>query len=296
MSATDRPTPQEDASPAGDRDTRRSVMLHSCVSICMVLVVIALVALMWLSGWDAGKIRDNVAARLSDRLWKVKLEENFRAETLRIASTNGNELTLATHERKEVFERDTVRIVPLLNRAVPFTDRKTMVAFPATYRYHVLLNDPWAIEAAGNTVVIRAPQIRPTLPVAFDSGQVETETKGWWVSGAWATADKEALTTRITEKLGEQAQTKEMLDAVKNECRDSLAKFVKNWLLREDSWREGRFTEIKVLFPDEGEDLLEKMPPVLRLGEENEAPPAAASSAGEPPMPVPATVELDPAP
>lgn len=243
----------------------RGVLFHSCLSVMLMSVVVFLLVLMWLSGWNLGKIRENVVQRWTDRFWKLQLEEQFRAETLRVASTNGNELTLATHERREVFERKTVGIVPLLNRAVPFTDRKTTVAFPATYRYHILLNDPWSIETSGQTIVIRAPVIRPTLPVAFDSGQVATDTEGWWVSGAWAESDKEALKSRITEKLGEQAQTPDMIQAVREQCRDSLAKFVKTWLLREHHWREGQFTEIKVLFPDEPEARLKEMPPALRL-------------------------------
>ena len=238
-----------------------------CLSslILLVVVLLSVAVLIWKGGdW----LQQNVVdpwKYWKNPLWAVKLEQEFRAETLRIASTNGNELTLVTHERREVFEQKSVGIVPFLNRPVPFTDRKTTVAFPATYRYHVLLNDPWSIETAGQTLLIRAPMIRPTLPVAFDTAQVETDTKGWWITGAWADSDKEALKVRITEKLATQAQTKEMIDAVRDQCRDSLAKFVKDWLLKEHYWIKGGLTEIKVLFPDESEELLQSMKPVLRL-------------------------------
>lgn len=261
---------KESGLPGREPKPYKAVILHSCLSVLLLLVVICLLVLMWLSGWNPDRIRENVVQRWADRFWKVKLEENFRAETLRIASTNGNELTLVTHERREVFERNTVGIVPLLNRAVPFTDRKTTVAFPATYRYHILLNDPWSIETSGETVIIRSPVIRPTVPVAFDSGQVEMDTKGWWVSGGRAETDKDALVARITEKLGEQAKTPEMIDAVRDQARDSLAKFVKTWLMKEHYWKEGRFTAIKVLFPDEADEKLEQMEPTLRLQPEGE--------------------------
>jgi len=270
MMMSDDPPVNGPQPPAEEPRSRGSSCLHSCVTGVLLLTVVGLVALLWMSGWSVGEIRKNLTRQFSEQFWKVNLEENFRAETLKIASTNGNELTLARHERKEVFERDTVVVVPLLNRAVPFSDRKTKVAFPATYRYHILLNDPWAIETQEETVVVRAPEIRATLPVAFDSGKVKTDTEGWWVSGGRAGTDAEALKKRITEKLNEQAQTEEMIDAVRDECRDSLAKFVKNWLMKEDYWRAGRFTEIKVLFPDEGEAMLGEMEPVLEFGEEEE--------------------------
>jgi hypothetical protein len=257
--------PRPEALPARKSRLIVALVLQTGLSIVLLLTVIGLVTLMWLSGWSVDKIRNNVVQNWKDRFWQVNLEDRFRAETLQIASTQGNELTLAIHERKEVFERNTVAIVPLLNRAVPFTDRKTTVAFPATYRYHVLLNDTWSVEAAGETVLIRAPMLRPTLPVAFDSGQVETATEGWWVSESWAGTDKDALKARITDQLGRQAKMPEMIDAVRDQCRDSLANFVRTWLMKEQYWSEGRFTEIKVLFPDEPEELLKEMEPTLRL-------------------------------
>ncbi|MEM7603199.1 MAG: hypothetical protein AAF357_17535, partial [Verrucomicrobiota bacterium] len=171
--------------------------------------------------------------------------------------------TLATHERQEVFTRDSV--VKFFEVNVPFSDRKTEVTFPATYRYHVMLNDEWGIETQNQTVVIRAPDIRPTLPVAFDSGKVHTNSKGWLIFEGRKGIDEEALKVKITERLNKSAASDEMIDAVRDECRDSLAKFVQNWLMREEFWRGGQFTEIKVLFPDEADELLGEMDPIIEL-------------------------------
>ena len=41
------------------------------------------------------------------------------------------------------------------------------------------------------------------------------------------------------------------LRIVREPCRKAVAEFVKNWLLREEHWREDRFTSVVVIFPDE---------------------------------------------
>ena len=41
---------------------------------------------------------------------------------------------------------------------------------------------------------------------------------------------------------------------VREEARKTVAGFVKNWLLKEDQWREDRFHSVIVRFSDESED------------------------------------------
>ena len=40
-------------------------------------------------------------------------------------------------------------------------------------------------------------------------------------------------------------------DFVREACRQSVAAFVKTWLMKEDYWRQDRFHQIVVVFPDE---------------------------------------------
>jgi hypothetical protein len=58
---------------------------------------------------------------------------------------------------------------------------------------------------------------------------------------------------------------------VREACRQSVAAFVKKWLMREGQWRSDRFTSIVVVFPHEAsvsadQDLLQlRHEPTLKL-------------------------------
>jgi hypothetical protein len=90
----------------------------------------------------------------------------------------------------------------------------------------------------------------PTLPVAIDTGRIQKKTRS-----GWARFDKvenlDALEKSITARLAERAASQANLNDVREECRRSVARFVRNWLLREDHWREDRFSDIVFVFPDE---------------------------------------------
>jgi hypothetical protein len=74
-------------------------------------------------------------------------------------------------------------------------------------------------------------------------------------SNGWLRFNKDddlaALEQGITEELDKRADDKVHRDYVREACRQSVAEFVKTWLMKEDFWREDRFHQIVVLFPDE---------------------------------------------
>ena len=61
----------------------------------------------------------------------------------------------------------------------------------------------------------------------------------------------EALERSITATLETRAMDERHLALVREASRQSVAAFVKHWLMKEDHWREDRFTSIVVVFPDE---------------------------------------------
>jgi hypothetical protein len=63
--------------------------------------------------------------------------------------------------------------------------------------------------------------------------------------------DLTALEQGITDELNKRANDKVHRDYVREACRRSVAEFVKTWLMKEDDWRQDRFHQIVVLFPDE---------------------------------------------
>ena len=61
----------------------------------------------------------------------------------------------------------------------------------------------------------------------------------------------EELEKSITPVLRGYAADPRHLNLVKGKSRLTIAEFIKDWLLREDQWREDRFRRVVVFFPDE---------------------------------------------
>jgi hypothetical protein len=78
------------------------------------------------------------------------------------------------------------------------------------------------------------------------------------------------MTPTLNQRAGDHAHVK----LVREACRQSVAAFVRKWLMREGQWRGDRFTSIVVVFPDEAavssdEELLRlNAAPTLRLGKD----------------------------
>jgi len=186
---------------------------------------------------------------------------NLFSEQLKVQSTNGNTLEVAIATSTENFSRESV--YSMFGKKVWLSDTKAAVSVPATYRYHVRLDESWQLHTSDRTCVVQAPAIRPSLPVAYDTGSMVKTVQGSILRDA--NANMALLETSITEKLGQRAESSESIDAVRDASRMAVAQFVKNFLLGTEHWRDGRFTAIQVYFPDEDPKMAETRPPVLQL-------------------------------
>jgi hypothetical protein len=143
---------------------------------------------------------------------------------------------------------------------------------PVSFRYHLRLSESWRLAARDQTCLVLAPQIRPSLPPAIHTAEMERRAES-----GWARFDKndqlDALERSMTPSLEQRAGDAAHLQLVREASRQSVAGFVKKWLMREGQWRSDRFTSIVVLFPDEAavssdQDLLRfRNEPTLRLGQ-----------------------------
>lgn len=179
---------------------------------------------------------------------------------LKVTATGGNILEIATAESSEHFKRTTN--MAMFGKVLPLTTTVSEITIPATYRFHIDLNEAWNITPDGNRLLVRAPKVKPSLPVAFDTAGVQKKTTAGWVR--WDSAgDMESLEKEITGKLAERASHPETLAKIRNDGRVAVAKFVQKWLIEQDAWAEGKFDEILVVF--DGEDGLLQRPPTLSL-------------------------------
>ncbi len=183
---------------------------------------------------------------------------------LRVKATDGNILEVATAESSERFSRTSN--LEMFGRVLPGTTTVSEITVPATYRFHIDLRDQWDLLVDGKRLLVTAPPVRPSLPVAFDTGGMRKKSQSGWAR--WDGAENlAALEKEITGKLEERAGQPYTLERIRDESRVAVARFVRDWLLDRDAWGEGRFEEIVVVFAGEDDKIIRSEPATLRLGD-----------------------------
>jgi len=181
---------------------------------------------------------------------------------LNATATDGNILEIATAESTERFSRTSN--VAMFGRVLPGTTTVSEITVPATYRFHIDLKEEWNLVADGKRLLVTAPAVRPSLPVAFDTGGVQKKTQSGLVR--WDGAENlAALEKEVTGKLAERATQPATLGKIREEGRTAVAQFVRTWLLDKEAWGEGRFEEIVVVFSGEDDKVITSEPSSLRL-------------------------------
>jgi len=140
----------------------------------------------------------------------------------------------------------------------------TEIRVPVTYRYHLRLDEPWRLEVEGQSCVVHAPRIRPTLPPAIDTGGMEKFSASGWLRFN-EDEQMDELERGITAALSERAADPAHLELVRERCRLEVAEFVRSWLLIEDHWRFDRFRSVTVIFADEASSEPSSISPTLVL-------------------------------
>ncbi len=167
---------------------------------------------------------------------------------LETKGNQGNILEVATATATETFTRvSELRIASLVSLGTTVSE----ISVPATYRYHIDLNGSWQIKGQEDgTLVVVAPPLLPSLPVAFDTSGLKKKTQSGW--GRWnAEENLTQLEASLSPQLAVRAADKRTLHEVSDPARRSVAEFVKRWLISQDHWKDGRYRELHVLFPNE---------------------------------------------
>jgi hypothetical protein len=164
------------------------------------------------------------------------------------APDSGARLELAAFEAVEIMRTtDELRIAWDL---IPLGTTVSEIRVPVTYRYHLRLDEPWRLEVEGQSCLVHAPQIRPTLPPAIHTDRLEKFSDSGWLRFN-EDEQMEELHHGITPLLSVRAADPTHLELVREKCRREVAEFVRSWLLLEDHWRVDGFRSVTVVFADE---------------------------------------------
>jgi len=262
------PAPVESHSPARRQSLSFGWKIVVVIAILSVTGLIGFFGFLWMTKRTLEAGRETLV-RIAEAFQPETITQSFvEWQEMTAKGTDGNILEVATAEATETFTQKSN--LKMFNMVLPLGTTVSEISVPATYRYHIDLNDDWFLTTDGQRVMVIAPSVQPSLPVAFDTGRMKKKTKSGWAR--WDGDESlEALEKSVTGQLSERAQAPETISQVREESRVAVAKFVQSWLLKRSHWNDRTFTEIAVVFEDElgGEDkvTVSNQPPTLRLHE-----------------------------
>lgn len=163
-----------------------------------------------------------------------------------VMRTSGGLLEVSKITAEERFDSTTSHTIlgVYLGRTV------AQVRVPTVYRYHIPLAEEWNIRISGSTLIVVAPRVQPTLPVAIDTGKLESFSSGLWspITGPDAVA---SLQKSMTTKLGEKAASQQLILMQREAARLTIGEFIQKWVVDQPRWRGLRPPTVFVFFEDE---------------------------------------------
>jgi hypothetical protein len=199
---------------------------------------------------------------IAEKFQSGSITTTFIAAIPGFTPDTGIKLELASFQATEILRTTDERWVAW--DLIPLGTTVTEIRVPVTYRYHLRLDEEWRLEVEGQSCVVHAPRIRPTLPPAIDTGGMEKYSDSGWLRFN-EDEQMEGLERSLTGILSERSSDPTHLEMVRERCRLEVAEFVRSWLLREDHWREDRFRSVTVIFADESESRATTLHPTLVL-------------------------------
>jgi hypothetical protein len=217
---------------------------------CFTTLALTFLAAVIIGGLVVWKVVDSGFGLkwLAEHFQQRSITEVFRENVKRIVSTNGDVLELATLESEETitkFDSKTLFDVVYLGTT------ESEIRATVVYRYHLKLSDDWSLNVQDGRCIVVAPLIRPSLPPAIRTETMEKKSAAGWMRFN-AAENLAALEKGLTSILEVRAGVPGKIRHVREASRQSVAKFVQQWVLKEQkNDAQGGIREIVVVFPDE---------------------------------------------
>ena len=232
------------------------------LAISLAVVVIAIAAFVYNAYIKTGRGIEKVVTSATETVKTIvktlpeaaekfktgKITHTFVEHIPDVSPTHGDVLELATSRSDEDFTRNDSKSIAW--NMIYLGTTVSEIRVPATFRYHLRLSDSWRLASKDNVCYCLAPSIRPSLPTAIHTDQMQKSTASGWArfnKGDNLTILEQSITPDLDQRAGDSKHMK----LVREACRQSVGDFVRKWLMKEDFWRSDRFTSIVVVFPDE---------------------------------------------
>ena len=128
----------------------------------------------------------------------------------------------------------------------------SIIQVPVTYRFHIEMAREWPIYINGKTAIVRAGEVKPSLPAAIDTSRMEKYSQNGWARFN-RNDNLDALERSISPELRTRAQIPAIRQLAMDAGRKTVREFVTTWLLKEQGWKQDTDHKVVVLFPGETE-------------------------------------------
>jgi hypothetical protein len=163
-----------------------------------------------------------------------------------VMRTPGGLLEVSTITAEERFDSTTTHTI----LGVPMGTTVAQIKVPSVYRYHIPLAKDWSLRLAGGVLIVIAPPVQASLPVAIDTSKLESFSAGIWspITGPDAVS---ALQRSISQSLAAKATTPQLLALQREHARKTVTEFVQRWVVEQPRWRGTKTPVVIVFFADE---------------------------------------------
>ncbi len=122
------------------------------------------------------------------------------------------------------------------------------IKVPATYRFHINLSELQHARIENRVLIVMAPMVRPTLPVAFDTAGMEKKSSGDWLR--FDTADQLTVLEKNISAVLETRAHEHVLN-IREQARKDMEEFVQKWIVETNPDYRKNIVAVKVVFPGE---------------------------------------------
>jgi hypothetical protein len=162
-----------------------------------------------------------------------------------VMHTSGGRLEVATVTATEAFKFSAPAKTFL---GIDLGETVSQIQAKVVYRFHIEMAKEWPVRFQGNTAIIEAGEIKPTLPVAFDTSTLQKQT-----SSGWGRFDKHTNLLELEKRMSPELERRSFgyKALALPHARRSVADYSRTWLAKDPAWKALNVTEIKVVFPGE---------------------------------------------
>ena len=213
----------------------------SCLG-CLLLLLIA-AGILLPPVWRLGCRGAEMISRAFHPLSETRITDDFFAYAEKTVRVNKLVL-LERHSREEISRRiDKTYALPGLEQYHLSSSAVVTIRCPVTMTYYVDLQEPWQLRLQGGRLLVFTPPIRIAPPI-IDIGRIERRIdSGWLVFGEGDYLRQ--LERELQVDLRSLAMRPENLNRYRGECRQSLEKFLRTWVLNSSY----PVTGITIVFP-----------------------------------------------